>query len=404
MTKTEVTVRRLREGVTAMVLAMGALTTTSPLAAQWTADVLVREPTGIRRTAFPASVRLEVPEGRLGFVSQVRLETTGEEIASQGTAWSHWPDGSIRDLEVDFNLSIGPNEERSLTLVYGEDVTAPVPSGRGLTVSETDRSLETQRIRLNKGGATLIASVAYREEIIGRGRNGLAVVQRSGIRRDPREVRWQPVELIKRGPLRVLARYRGTMSLSGSEAEITLDAEMPNSKSWLRLTVTATDPDAKIGDLGFETPFRIGDFPLTWDFGTPNGTYGAFRDPTGSALFTRTLSEDGSVAWQVVAGPSSQEEPYEAGTLPAGAGSSTWAHLVGQDEAVAFAISEETGQPGTITTWLTGTGQTVVTFRATEPATEHSFTIVQHYVATPVPIGAATSPASILSPLLVTVE
>jgi hypothetical protein len=31
-------------------------------------------------------------------------------------------------------------------------------------------------------------------------------------------------------------------------------------------------------------------------------------------------------------------------------------------------------------------------------------TVYEHYVATPVPIGAATSPASALSPLTVTVE
>jgi len=54
--------------------------------------------------------------------------------------------------------------------------------------------------------------------------------------------------------------------------------------------------------------------------------------------------------------------------------------------------------------WLAGTGQATVGIRSAEPVTEHSITVYQHYVATPVPIGAATSPASILSPLRVTVD
>jgi hypothetical protein len=380
------------------------LLSAAPVSGQWSGTVTVEETAGIRRTAFPAGVRFEVPEGRLGYVSQLRLMDDLSEVPSQGTAWAHWPDGSIRDVEVDFNVSIGPFEQRSFELQYGAEVTANVPSGRGLSVTETDRSFETERIRLNKGGSTLVASVTYREEIIDRGRNGLAVVERTGIRRDPREIRWEPVEMIKSGPLRVLARYRGTLALSGSEAEITLEAEMPNSKSWLKLSVTVSDPGAKIGDLGFETPFRLGDFPWTWDFGTANGTYGAFRDPTASTILTRTVDAAGSVTWEVRAGPAGSEQPYEVADTTAAGGSSTWAHLVGPEEAMAFAVEEVTGQPGTITVWMTGAGQTTVTFRSAEPTTEHAFSVIQHYVGTPVPIGAATSPASILNPLRVTIE
>lgn len=376
-----------------------------PASAQWTANVRVEETAGIRRTAYPVSARLEVPEGRLGFVSQLRLVDGDHEVAGQGTAWSEWPDGSIRDLEIDFNLSIGPLEERSLELRYGEDVTAAAPPGRALVVAEDDRGIEVGSIRLNKGGYTLVSSVAYREELIGPGRNGLTVVERSGIRRDPREIDWQSIEVPKAGPLTVLARYRGTLTLSGgSSADITLDMEMPNSKSWLKLSVSASDPDGKIGDIGFETPLQLGNYPWTWDVSTPSHTYGAFRDPTGSMHFTSTLEPEGGVAWEVRAGAAGSERAIESGGLGGVAPPPLWAHLVGADEAVAFAVQEGTGMPGTVTVWLTGTGQTTVTFRSAEPATEHALTVYQHYVTTPVPIGAATSPASILSPLRVTVD
>lgn len=402
-----VTVARIRPALAARVVLVSALplwASVAPLSAQWSAGVTVREPAGIRRTAFPASARFELPEGRIEYVSQMRLANGDEYLPSQVTAWSRWPDGSIRDVEVDFNLSIGPLEERALEIRYGPDVTADASVPRGLSVEESERTIDIGRVTLNKGGYTLVASVEYREQLIWPGRNGLTVVERSGIRRDPREIHWASVEVIKPGPLRVLVRYQGTMTLSGgSTADITLDMEMPNSKSWLAMSVRVSDPQEKIGDLGFETPLQLGAQPWTWDFATPNHTYGAFRDPTGSTLFERTLDANGDVSWTVRAGNAGAEAPYEQGTMPAG-GSSTWAHFVGPEEAVAFAVEEGTGAPGTITMWLTGTGQTTITFASTEPTTEHDFTVVEHYVATPVPVGAATSPASILAPLAVTVD
>lgn len=404
MNRTKPRGRALRAALPA--LALLAVTGAAPASAQWTATVSVEETAGIRRTAFPAGVRLDVPEGRLEYVSQLRLLDGSDDVAYQGTAWSRWADGSIRELDIDFNFSIRPFEERSLELRYGPDVTGGTPAGRGLSATEDERSLEFGPVRLNKGGSTLVASVAYRDEVIGTGRNGLTVVERSGIRRDPREIRWQSVELVKAGPLRVLARYRGTLALSGGTvAEITLDAEMPNSKSWLKLSVSATDPGRRIGELGFETPLLLGPYPWTWDVATPNGSYGAFRDPTGSTLFTRTVDANGTGSWRIRAGTAGSEQPYEVGEAgDAVAGSATWAHLVGPEEAVALAVEEGTSQPGTLTMWLTGTGQTTVTFGSADPTTEHSLTLWQHYVSTPVPIGAATSPASILSPLRVTVE
>jgi hypothetical protein len=398
-------IERLDPRRVATVLAAMLVGVASPLAGQWTATVTVTETAGIRRTAFPTTARFEVPRGRAEYVSQFRLGEGSDVVPSQATAWSHWDDGSIRDVEVDFNLSIGPLEDRRLELSYGTDVTGQVPSGRGLSVSEGGRSIEVGPVQVNKGGYTLVAGVAYRDQIIAAGRNGLTIVERSGIRRDPREISWRSVELRKSGPLRVLLRYEGTLPLSGgSEAELTLDVDMPNSKSWLQLSVTASDPDAKIGDIGFETPFDLGAYPWTWDFATPTGTYGAFRDPTGSAIFTRTLDAQGSVQWEVRSGAAGSEQAHEVGGPIVDGGAATWAHLSGPDEAVAFAVSEDTGQPGSISMWLTGVGQTTVTFRSAEPTTEHAFTVVQHYVGTPVPIGAATSPASILSPLAVTVE
>lgn len=373
--------------------------------AQWSANVSVREEAGIRRTSFPAHIRMEVPEGRLGYVSQIRLSDGASEVPSQGTAWSTWPDGSIRDVEIDFNLSIGPLEERSLELRYGPDVSATAAVTRGLLPRDAEEGIEIGRVRLHRVGSPLLASVAYREEAIGQGRNGISIVERSGIRRDAREITWEPFEILKGGPITALVRYRGRLTLSGGNpADITLDVEMPNSKSWLKLSLDVSDPGARVGHVSIETPLDLGAYPWTWDFATPNGTYGAFRDPTGSVLFSRTVGGARPGTWEVRAGTAGSERPYEQSRPGEERPSPTWIHFAGPDEAVAFAVEPSAEATGTIEVWLAGTGQTTVGFRSEEPATRHSITIYQHYVAPPVPIGAATSPASILSPLVVTVE
>jgi hypothetical protein len=270
---------------------------------------------------------------------------------------------------------------------------------------EEERAIVVGRVRLNRVGSPLLGSVAYREELIGTGRSGIAVVERTGIRRDAREITWEPVQILKNGPITVLLRYRGRLGLSaGSTADITLDVEMPNSKSWLKISTSVSDPDRRVGLLSIEAPLGLGAYPWSWDFATPNASYGAFRDPTGSAIFTRDVREDGAGGWQILAGAAGAEQAYEQSAPSAEHDSGTWAHFVGPTEAVAFAVETSPDVAGEIRIWLTGTGQTSVGFRSAEPETEHAFSVYQHYVGTPVPIGAATSPASILSPLLVTVE
>lgn len=394
-----------RIGALGSLLLVGLGAGPHPASAQWSAKVSVREEAGIRRTSFPARIRTEIPEGRLGYVSQVRLSDGASEVPSQGTAWSTWPDGSIRDLEVDFNLSIGPLEERTLQLFYGPDVSATAAVTRGLLPRDGEEGIEIGRVRLHRVGSPLLASVAYREEAIGRGRNGISIVERSGIRRDAREIMWEPFEILKGGPITALVRYRGRVTLSGGNpADITLDVEMPNSKSWLKLSLEVSDPGERVGHISIETPLDLGAYPWTWDVATPNGTYGAFRDPTGSVLFSRTVGGERPGAWEVRAGAAGSEQLYEQSRPGDERPSPTWIHFTGPDEAVAFAVEPGAEAAGTIEAWLAGTGQTTVGFRSEEPATRHAITIYQHYVAPPVPIGAATSPASILSPLVVTVE
>jgi hypothetical protein len=66
---------------------------------------------------------------------------------------------------------------------------------------------------------------------------------------------------------------------------------------------------------------------------------------------------------------------------------------------VAFAVEGFGTQPGTYRVALGGAGQTTFGFSPARPTREHRLTVYNHYVSTPVQIGAATSPSSMLNPL-----
>ena len=375
------------------------------LRAQQTSRVTVEETGGIRRTQFPTRALIEVPRGQLEAAESIRLMAGDTQVPAQGLGRLHWEDGSVRSLEIDFNVSIGPLETRRFELVYGPDTAVPAARGRGLSVSEDADAVQAGRMRFGKRGAPLLLSVDYRGELIIEGRNGLAVVDDAGVRYDPSEIEWSSVELLKGGPLTVHLRYEGTVDLSrGSRADVTLDVEMPSSKSWVRISALVSDPDRRVRAVAIETPLRLGEYPWTWDFGTPNGTYGVFRNPTGSVVLTQTIAGPGYESWVVLAGPAGEERPYERSAPDRPEIVRGWAHFQNETQAVAFAIEGLGETAGKFTVTLTGEGQTSFGFAPAAASTEHSLTIYEHFVGTPVPIGAATSPASILSPLRVRVE
>src|SRR5206468_269199 len=78
---------------------------------------------------------------------------------------------------------------------------------------------------------------------------------------------------------------------------------------------------------------------------------------------------------------------------------SGWGHLQGAKEVVAYAVEGVRTRPGAYRITLDGAGQTTFQF-APVPQSKHELTVYAHFVSTPVQIGAATSPAAILSPLV----
>jgi hypothetical protein len=365
--------------------------------------VHVSEAGGIRRTQFPVTARIPFPRGVLRDPANVKLLSNQTEVPEQATVETHWPDGSIQWLALDLNVTIGPNESQTYSLQYGDGVKAAA-AVRGLGVIEDADAIQVGNMRFNKSGSPLVASVKYRDEAISAGVNGLTVKDASGAVHDVTTAENVKTEIVKRGPLVVALKYTGSLRLEkDARAPFSLTVEMPNSKSWVKLEASVDDPTLAIRDLAINLPLTLGAFPWVWDFGTPRWTYGSIRAATDSVIMNDMVGTSGAGEWIVSSGPKGRELASEtSGADVASFGG--WGHIQGAKEVVAYAIEGVKTRPGTYRIAIDGTGQATFQLSSPSPQTKHELTVYAHFVSTPVQIGAATSPAAILSPLLATCE
>jgi hypothetical protein len=370
-----------------------------------TVSFRVRETMGIQRTQYPVGARVPIAKGRLKDTSQVRLQSNGADVAAQFTPTSTWDDGSVQTLDVDLNASLEPEEERRYQLQYGAGVTPPPTAARGLSVEEQTDTIQVGAVRFSRSGVPLLASATYRGEGIGRGRNGLTVTDATGRRHDLTAARAPKMDVVKRGPLLVVLRYSATLALDDTySTPVDLLIEMPNSKSWVKMTATVRDPGRRIRDLALETPFAFDTYPWLWDFGTDSGTYGVFRSATDGVVLTQTAVPTGTSRWTIATTAQQQRRSYEtsAGSRAKVAGG--WGHFQDAKAAVAFAVESFGRTAGTYTIALDGQGQSTFRFAPAEAVVQHQLTLYEHYVPTPVAVGAATNPMSMLNPPVVVLD
>ena len=330
----------------------------------------------------------------------VRLLLDEMDVPAQYTADARWPDGSVEWLAVDFNTSIGPAETQTYRLEYGRGVTSTAEAPRGLMVTEDTDTVQVGRLRFSKRGAPLLLSVDYRGELIIPGRNGLAVTDAAGAFHDLRRVDSLTFDIVKPGPLYVELRYAGRLQIgSDYAAPFVVTVGMPNSKSWVKVSATVDDPGARLGAISFHTPLSLGPLPWVWDFGTDRWTYGSLREPADSVVLTSDVTASGGTAWQVTTVRGGQEQVYET-SGPLRSTVAGWGHLQAGQDAVAFGLDAFGRRAGTYRFAIEGNGQTSFRFTADSPVTQHQLTVYEHFVSIPVQIGAATSPTSMLNPLV----
>lgn len=273
-----------------------------------------------------------------------------------------------------------------------------MPSPRPLPVTEDATAIQVGSWRFSKAGKPLVLSLKYRGEEIGTGMNGIAVTDAAGASHDLSGAEPPKVEIVKRGPLYVMLKYSGRLPMDAQySVPYAITVEMPNSKGWAKFSAVVDDPSKRVRELAFQTPVALGPLPWVWDFGTERWTYGALQTAQDSVTLTQTVRPQGAGEWYVTSGPKGKEQSYEDSDRSAPVG---WAHLQSRNEAIAFVMEDIARQPGTYRFTLDGDGQTSFRFASAPAAARHHLTVYEHFVRTPVHIGAATSPASVLNPLV----
>lgn len=362
----------------------------------------VQESGGIRRTQFPTTAIVPLAQGALRDPQQVRLLLNQAAVPLQASAERRWPDGSVRELILDFNASPGPNESVAYTLEYGEGVSSE-PVARGLAIAETADAIQIGNARFARTGTPLIASVKYRDETIGAGANGLVLTDTNGAAATLADAQDVKVEIVKRGPLVVSLKYTGIVPLgANARAPFTMTVEMPSSKSWIKVTAHVDDPSRRLKTIAVATPLALGALPWVWDFGTSRWTYGSLRNPADRVELA-DVSSTRSRDWTVVFGTKGREQLYERQPDPRTTFAG-WGHIQGAREVVAFAVEHAPEWTGTTRVSFDGEGHALFSLDPSQPTTRHDIVVTEHFVSTPVQIGAATSPAAILSPLTVSVN
>ncbi len=366
--------------------------------------VRVAETAGIRRTNYPAVTRVRFPRAALADAAHARLLSGGKEVPAQFGVESSYPDGSVQWLTLDFNVALAPRESAAYELEYGADVTRALDA-RGLSVAQDADGIQIGSVRLGLTGEPLIRSVKYRREDIGPGANGFVITDSAGKMHDARSAQQLKVQVLKRGPIAVVIQYSGRLPLTPEyRVEFATIVEMPSGKTWVKTTTSIADPEKRVRGLSFHTPLALGAQPWTWDFGTGSWSYGVLRSPGESVTLSQSVGLAQATKWEILSGPKGAEQPYElsGGRRPPVA--EGWGHIQDQSEAVAFAIADFGAEAGTYSTTLDGDGQLSFRWLPAHPVTHLQLVVYEHFVATPVPVGAVTSPVSMLNPLAVSVS
>ena len=86
-------------------------------------SLTIEEPTGVLREGWPLRRGVPLPRNELNSTSNIRLlNPAGDEHPCCVKESARWPDGSIKWILIDFQISIGPQESEIYKIEYGPDV------------------------------------------------------------------------------------------------------------------------------------------------------------------------------------------------------------------------------------------------------------------------------------------
>jgi hypothetical protein len=319
----------------------------------------VSETAGLRRFGYPVTASLEAPQGALRDAAAARLfDDKGKEAAAQFTAMSKWPDGSVRGLDADFTSSLGPMETAAYRVELASGKARPGQGGLAVTETAEMITVASSAIahKIRRDGMPLLASIVNgKTEFLTA--HGVTPALALG-----------KAEVLKRGPFNVTLRL-GPVTL-----------EYVSSKSWVKITQRADVPMP----LAVDAYFALPEPPMLWDLGVESWLYGYFRKPAEAVV----LQQDAS-GWRALTGMLESLSLYASGKRCEG-----WGHLADKQRVIAFGMANFNA--GGEAAFLLGADG-----HFCASALRKELTVYFHAVGQPVQVTAATSPPSMLTPLMV---
>ena len=191
-----------------------------------TVALVVEEPSGVERRAWPVTSGVALPEGVVAESSCVRLLSDGGELPLQTEALSRWPDGSVKWLLLDFQIDLRANERRRLTLEYGSEVKSSPPQASTSVRQDADATTIITgplKLTLSHSAPRLFDCVwldldgdgkfSQRERVTSAEGAGMTLADAQGtvFRADNTDAR---VEVEQAGPLRTCVRIEGAYAAS----------------------------------------------------------------------------------------------------------------------------------------------------------------------------------------------
>jgi hypothetical protein len=377
--------------------------------------VIVRETAGIRRFGYPVHIVLSRSEAPAQAPFYQLLEH-GKSISAQ------FQTRAPGEVDLDFNVSLGPFERREYQIRLGEPPNAQRPAA-GIQVNKREgrwhvshgRELEFV-VPGNLPG--LLQQVRTPQvEYLRPGSAGLLIRYKDG--RDLRAGQSTPTdtpaiaEVTRSGPLAGALRFQSTQTLRGDDGIASLvELDFPVSKSWVEVRWTVQDVGGYVAGLGVEVNLNIQGEPTLVDFGAGSLVYAQLRKGEAAVMRAGSLTKPSAEhpAWETLTGPAGALTPYV--TAPRGPHvhpAEGWAHIMDRERCTAVAVADFAApkQEAEITVHADGRLKIWKHFArggAAVPRGSKELHFWLHFVGMPVHIGAATSPQAMLAPLAVEVR
>ncbi|HJT31020.1 MAG TPA: hypothetical protein VJ783_03055 [Pirellulales bacterium] len=383
-----------------------------------TLQIEVRETAGIRRFGYPVAVKL--PELSMGGAkARFRLREGAKPAPAQFRQES--TDGGIAEWWLDFNLSMRPNEVRTLTLEYGPDVAVDAEP-RGLELKQTVDGFEIRnRPHLTwtagRDLLSLVKSVDAGDLQYLRGEGVRLAIEGPNGALHARDVETAATRVIRSGPLAVAIRYEFAPTAGPlAETRSTVDLTFPVSKSWVQVDWKIDDARQAVRSVRAEIAQKLAgptdEEPTLVDFGASSLVYMSLGpEARGKLQASRAAAQPNGPlrkSWEVLRGDKNGFEPFVVQAAGhAHAEAEGWAHIMDRTRCLALAV-DEFGDVGEDSIELTAKGDITLarkfsTAGPDRPVTK-SFRFWLHFVGFPPHVTAATSPQSMLSPLTVRIS